>query len=304
MLVPDRRQHDAVELLVVEVTHLEQHVSVDGVRDPGRHELDEIAIVDRAVDPVLVERRERHDRHGLTALRQAVVRGARDRDRDRGGIVGFERGLQEAVRCQHHVEPAKVRMGNALDVAPRLRDGSNALHVPGMLAAQKFHDALIARERRAAAASRIAASPAHEILARRARVVVDRACVLDDLESRPIAVEHVALTDLGPYHPVPEISIESTSPIARTAARSAPRASCADAAQAPKADSASTGRAFLIIGLSPLLWSSESCERSRGRSVRGIVTRTHLKIPHGGALPFTGATGGRCRQAAIPSGVI
>ena len=137
MLVPDRRQHDAVEFLVVEVTHLEQHVSVDGFRDPGRHELDEISIVDRAIDTIFVERRERHDRDGLTALREAVVRGPRDRDRDRGRIVGFERGFQEAVRRQHHIEPAKVRMGDAVDVAARLRDGSIVLHVPGVLAAQR-----------------------------------------------------------------------------------------------------------------------------------------------------------------------
>jgi hypothetical protein len=36
-----------------------------------------------------------------------------------------------------------------------------------------------------------------QILARSARVVIDHARVLEDLESRPVTVEHIALTDLA-----------------------------------------------------------------------------------------------------------
>ncbi len=73
VLVQSRRDQDAVELAVFRVAHLEQHVAVDWVRHPCAHDLDQVLIVDRTVDPVLIERRERDDGHFPTVLRQTDV---------------------------------------------------------------------------------------------------------------------------------------------------------------------------------------------------------------------------------------
>ncbi len=73
VLVQSRREQDAVELAVFRVAHLEQHVAVDWIRHPCGHDLDEILIVDRTVDAVLIERRERDDGHFPAVLRQTVV---------------------------------------------------------------------------------------------------------------------------------------------------------------------------------------------------------------------------------------
>ncbi len=88
-------------------------------------------------------------------------------------------------------------MRNAVHIRSPGPSGSIALNVPGVAIGHDLRDELIARKRRAATDRREAAAAPVQILTRRAGIVVDDARVLEDLESRPVAVEHVALTDLA-----------------------------------------------------------------------------------------------------------
>ena len=188
MLMEVGREHQPVaEVLVVGEHELVIEVSHHGVGEIGLNPLDEVAVVDPALNPVLAER---HERDRPDASLPLLV--ARDHDRVR---VRHQRRLEAAVRRQPHLELPLLRVrGRGHDHV--------AVHVPGEVAADELLCALLAGKRigdgRAVAAAGRAAltgSLAQRVVKlRRARVVVDRPRVADDLVGGPVAARRVVLS--------------------------------------------------------------------------------------------------------------
>ena len=173
------REHHPVELLVLRVAVVVDHVAEVRVRHPGQDPLDEVVLVDGAVDAEPAQRRERHDGQRAPLEHQS----------GRRGVVGRCRRLQEPVRRHPDVELADLGVG-------RLRHGVVPGQRPGVLAEGEEDALLLSLQRRAAAQRGIVALAARIHLVRRAMVVTDGAIVGSDLEPGPVVGRRVALTDV------------------------------------------------------------------------------------------------------------
>ena len=171
----------AVVVLVVGVAVFVHHVAEHGIGNPGLDAFHEILIRDVAVDPVLVVQGKGDDRH-LPAF---------ERHGSRRRIGRRRRRFQEAVRRKPDVE--LTQFGSR-----RLRSDVGSIHVPGVGAVHDRDGALVALNRRAAAAARrVVALPTGQILVRRPGVIVDRSGVGGDIKPRPIVGRAITLAHAG-----------------------------------------------------------------------------------------------------------